>query len=53
MNSVERTKHRLVQRHMISMDGSGMLTKIVQSRECFSTMTGEWSFSSMFPNDQY
>ena len=53
MYSVERAKHRLVQCHMVGMDSSGMLSKIVQSRECFPTMTREWSFSSMFSNCQH
>jgi len=52
MYSVERTEHRLVQCHMVGMDSSGMLSKIVQSRESLSTMTREWSFSSMFSDCQ-
>ena len=34
---------------MVCMNSSGMLTEIVETRECFTAMTREWSFSSVLP----
>ena len=43
----ERVEHRFVQRRMVGVDSSGMLSKIVESRERFTTMAREWTFSSV------
>lgn len=43
----ERVEHRFVQGCMVGVDSSGMLSKIIKSRERFTTMAWKWSFSSM------
>ena len=51
MHGIERTEHCLIERHVVRMDSRGMLSKIIKSRKCFSTMAREWSFTSMFSID--
>lgn len=51
--SVEGTEHGLVQCHMIGVNSSSMLSKVIESRECFSTMTRERSLSGMFSSCQH
>lgn len=44
----ERSKHGFVQLSLLGVDGSSVLTKIVEPGECFATMTRERTFTGMF-----
>lgn len=52
--SVQRRKiphHPLVLVLLIGMDSLGVLPEVIKSRELFTTVTGEWTFSCVFPID--
>lgn len=43
----ERSKHSLVQLSLLGVNGSSVLTKVVEPGECFTTVTRERSFTRM------
>lgn len=51
MEGSEVTHHLFVHVLLVCVNGLGVLTKIVESGEMFSTMTIEWTFASVFSGD--
>lgn len=49
MHRRERIEHCFVQGSMVGVDRRGVLAQVVQTREGFTAMTWEGSFTGMFP----